>query len=1112
VTPEASFCPYVGLKPYTPEESAYFFGREREQAIVSSNLLAAPITVLYGASGVGKSSLLRAGVVPGFGRMNRTAVVYFNRWKETSFGDKFKAELIAALGRSSSEPIDLAPELTLPALLDQAAGRFGLTVVALFDQFEEYLLYVSQSDAGKAFDADLARAVNQRGIDAGFLIAIREDWLSKLQDHYKSRMPILRNTLELRHMDAAAAERAIRGPLQVFNERFGSTEAPLTIEDELVAQILEATETGRLLVSDSTGAGLPLVNAGRPIETSFLQLVLAKLWDVETAAGSHVLRLATLEHLGGAQTIVRDHVGAEMRRLSDDERGLCARMFRFLVMPMGGKIAQRTEDLAALSERSPQAIAPVLEKLAAARILSRSYPPERYEIFHDVLGPAVLEWRARYQEALDLAAAERRTQIEARNARRFRLLAIALAFMLVLVVGAGIAAYERAKESRSRELAAGALSQLSVDPERAVLLAMYGLREKVTLEAEDALHQAVMASRVRRMFRTGDCALLQMASTADGSRIAAACADGVVRVWDQAGRSVLKASGHSGEVRAVVFSSDGKRFASAGADGTARIWDASSGALLSTIAVSRGAINAIALNGDGNRVAVGCADATASLWNTQSGRKLRDFNGHKEQITGIAMDADDARLVTASLDGSVRLWDAEQGAEIRQLRGVNSAAWSAAFSPDGNSVAAAVEDRTIGLWDVGTGALLKVLNGHANFPVSVTFSPDGLRLASAGWDETARIWDVRTGNQLMALAGHTAVVRSVAFGPDGRTVLTGSADGSVRTWDTGPAAERFAIDVSPSPIHSVAYSPNGERLATAGGDGVVRVWDAGSGIQQAILSGHDAEVEQAVFNRAGDRLASAASDFTAAIWSVPGNQRLLTLRDKSKWVRSVAFSPDGALLLTGNYDQHARLWDAVRGDMLADVVAHNDRIQMVAFSPDGRSFATGSSDGTAKIWDTRTRSMSSALRHGGAVRALAFHPDGRTLATAGDGRRVLIWDLASGRQLLEFSDHPSDVSAVAFDTKGERIASAGVDGAIKLWKPTSGEQLLTLAGHGGAITGLSFSPDDRFLAVSGEDGAVRIYITGVHDLKALARARVTRPLTNEECRRYLHASQCPPSP
>jgi WD40 repeat protein len=1111
VTPQASFCPYVGLKPYTPEESAYFFGRERDQAIVSSNLLAAPITVLYGASGVGKSSLLRAGVVPGFGRMNRTAVVYFNRWKETSFGDKFKAELIAALRRSSGEPVDLAPELTLPALLDQAAGRFGLTVVALFDQFEEYLLYVSQSDAGKAFDADLARAVNQRGIDAGFLIAIREDWLSKLQDHYKSRMPILRNTLELRHMDATAAERAIRGPLQVFNERFGAPEAPVTIEDGLVAQILEATETGRLLVSDSTGAGLPLVNAGRPIETSFLQLVLAKLWDVETAAGSHVLRLATLEHLGGAQTIVRDHVGAEMRRLSDDERNLCARMFRFLVMPMGGKIAQRTEDLAALSERSPQAIAQVLEKLAAARILSRSYPPERYEIFHDVLGPAVLEWRARYQEALDLAAAERRAQIEAKNARRFRLLAVALAFMLVLAVGAGIAAYERAKESRSRELAAGALSQLSVDPERAVLLAMCALREKVTLEAEDALHQAVMASRVRRMFRT-DCALLQMASTADGSRIAAACADGVVRVWDQAGQSVFRASGHSGEVHAVAFSSDGKRLASAGADGTARIWDASSGALLSTIAVSRGAINAIVLNGDGNRVAVGCADATASLWNTQSGRKLRDFNGHKEQITGIAMDADDARLVTASLDGSVRLWDAEQGAEIRQLRGGKAAVWSAAFSPDGNSVAAAIEDRTIGLWDAGTGALLKVFNGHANFPVSVAFSPDGLRLASAGWDDTARVWDVRTGNQLIALAGHTGVVRSVAFGADDRTVLTGSADGSVRSWDTGPGAERFAIDASPYPIHSVAYSPNGEGLATAGGDSVVRVWDAGSGMQRAILSGHDGEVEQAIFNRAGDRLASAASDFTAAIWSVPGGRRILTLRHESKWVRSVAFSRDGALLLTGNYDGHARLWDALRGDMLADVAAHNDRIQMVAFSPDDRSFATGSSDGTAKIWDARTRSMSRALRHGGAVRALAFHPNGRTLATAGDGRRVLIWDTASGRQLLELSDHPSDVSAVAFDTKGERVASAAADGTIKLWNATSGEQLLTLADPGGAITGVSFSPDDRFLAVSGEDGAVRVYITGVHDLETLARSRVTRPLTNEECRRYLHASQCPPSP
>src|SRR5260370_26380795 len=319
--------------------------------------------------------------------------------------------------------------------------------------------------------------------------------------------------MRLRHLDAADAERAIRGPLQLFNER--SAAAPVTIEDQLVERVLEDTRTGRVRISEIAGAGVPLVDAGHHVEASFLQLVLNKLWDAEMQAGSRVLRLATLQRLGGAEKIVQDHVAAEMHRLSDDERNLSANMFRFLVMPAGGKIAQLTDDLAAVADRPREEVVPVLEKLASVRILSRSYPPERYEIFHDVLAPAVLDWRAKHQKAQERAAAELRAEIEARNARRFRSLAIALAVMFVLAVAAGIAAHERAMESRARELAATALSQLSTDPERGLILAMYGLRGKHTREAEDALHRTGLASRGRRTGPTGDRVMLQMAVRAD---------------------------------------------------------------------------------------------------------------------------------------------------------------------------------------------------------------------------------------------------------------------------------------------------------------------------------------------------------------------------------------------------------------------------------------------------------------------------------------------------------------------------------------------------------------------------------------------------------------------
>ena len=181
-------------------------------------------------------------------------------------------------------------------------------------------------------------------------------------------------------------------------------------------------------------------------------LSFTKLWDAEMQTGSRVLQLATLQRLGGSEKIVQDHVAAEMRRISDHERNLSANIFRFLVMPAGGR--DRATHRRSGRGRGPasEEVVPLLEKLASVRILSRSYPPERYEIFHDVLAPAVLDWRAKHQKAQERAAAELRAEIEARSARRFRSLAIALAVMFVLAVAAGIVAHERAMESRSREL------------------------------------------------------------------------------------------------------------------------------------------------------------------------------------------------------------------------------------------------------------------------------------------------------------------------------------------------------------------------------------------------------------------------------------------------------------------------------------------------------------------------------------------------------------------------------------------------------------------------------------------------------------------------------------
>jgi len=413
-------CPYKGLEPYTEEDRAYFFGRERDQEIIASNLYAVRLTVLYGPSGVGKSSVLRAGVAPQLEETPRTAVVYSRDWQDPDPLPKLKEKVLSSLRQKSNKDPSLDPALPFDDFLLGCRQVLRGPVLFVFDQFEEYFLYHSPSQEAARFDTEFARAVNRSEVDANFLLSMREEGISKL-DRFRGRIPnLLSNLLPLEHLDRDAATRAIRNPLDEFNSRLAADQEPVKIEDELVHELITQVRTGKVVLEQ--GRGQAGVRDGEQnyarIEAPFLQMVLTRLWDEEMAAGSHTLKMGTFERLGGAESIVRTHLDKVMEALSEPERSVSSRVFRFLVTPDGAKIALNIPVLAGWAEVPPADVAPVLEKLSGSeiRILRPVEPPAerpwelRYEVYHDVLAKAVLDWRARFVQAQELADAERRAQ------------------------------------------------------------------------------------------------------------------------------------------------------------------------------------------------------------------------------------------------------------------------------------------------------------------------------------------------------------------------------------------------------------------------------------------------------------------------------------------------------------------------------------------------------------------------------------------------------------------------------------------------------------------------------------------------------------------------------
>lgn len=421
-----SGAPYKGLVPYGEEDAGVFFGRDAERSIIVANLRSSRFTLLYGPSGVGKSSVVSAGAAHYLRQRAKQnlqkrgtpefAVVVFKEWRDNPVAGlltRVRETVESLLDKKFNDGADFTSK-NMDEQLKTWAERAGGDLLIILDQFEDYFLYHPGEDGPGTFAVEFPQVVTDRAARVNFLASIREDAVAKL-DKFEGRIPTLfDNYIRIDHLDRAAAQDAIVKPIEQFNKTVADPNLRMQIEPALVEAVLDQVKTGRVSMTE-TGAGRlesPDARASATedaarIETPFLQLVMTRLWDEEVRAGSHVLRLETLNKLGGAERIVRTHLDKAMNALPAGERDAAARVFHYLVTPSGTKIAHTARDLSEYVGIPEKKLIGVLEKLSGTgiRILRPVAPPPdqvdappRYEIFHDVLAPSMLDWRRRYMQ------------------------------------------------------------------------------------------------------------------------------------------------------------------------------------------------------------------------------------------------------------------------------------------------------------------------------------------------------------------------------------------------------------------------------------------------------------------------------------------------------------------------------------------------------------------------------------------------------------------------------------------------------------------------------------------------------------------------------------------
>jgi WD40 repeat protein len=947
--------PYKGLNAFDDSDldALFFFGRERESEVVVANLIASRLTVLYGPSGVGKSSLLRAAVVRTLRELPEAPlVVVFSRWG----GDPAAALTRATGGEPGEAPVE--------ALRRAQADR---DLYLVLDQVEEYFLYHAD-DRGPGSFAEALPAVLAAPLRVNVLVSLREDSLAKL-DRFTGRiLGLFANTLRLDRLDRDAARAAIVRPVERFAELTGSA---ASVEPALVERVLDEVASGRI---DSGLGGSGAVAGGDAevrIEAPYLQLVLQRLWDEERAAGSDVLRLETLGRIGGAEHVVEEHLEGALDELVPEDKDVAARLFDHLVTPSGTKIAHEIPDLADFGGVTVEEVEPVLSALAERRIL-RSLDEGgrvRFEIFHDVLAQPVLAWRARHRAEREL---ERRLEDAHRRRRRlqrlFALALVALGLMAAVTVFAldqRAEAQEQADRATARALEASSAAVLPLEPELGLALAREAALLAPSESTEGALRTALLESRVRATIPFGEPLL---GATVSGDSVLAGTAGGSVVVKGlRDGRTSGTAETGVAAVD-VSFTPDGTALLT-GADGRVRV-------------IVTGEDAVLVPGVDGSLGAEVSGDGASALAIARDGVRLVELaSGDVRQAfphpgaTSAALSSEGRRVVTGGVRTSVRLWNVAGGAFVRRLVGEGGRTLAVAYSPRGTVVAAAGADGSARLWRVTQRRPASVLAGHRGAVTTVGFSEDGTQVVTAGSDRTVRVWRVDSGASLLdPFRGHTGTVLSAAFlGGAGSPIVTASSDGTVRLWDATVQPVLAELADLGARVDDVAAA--GDELEVVAGD-ELHILDATSGQE---LRREQAPPRTATVEGPDGSTATIRGD-TVVLRS---GERETVLRGHGDAVTSVAFSSDGTRVVTTSRDREARIWDAVTGEALRTLTGHRGTVNDAAFNPNGRWIVTGGPS-TAGVWDAETGALAFFLRgHRGPVTAAAFDATGRAVVTAG---------------------------------------------------------------------------------------------------------------------------------
>jgi WD40 repeat protein len=1054
--------PFKGLEAFQQTDAHIFFGREdltrKLQEHLSDDMesKSARFLAVVGASGSGKSSLVRAGLIPSL------------RAGKLPNSDKFPIAIVTP-GASPIESLTarLMPLLPSSATMDEVYDLLNRNpqslnllvekildntqdathMVLVVDQFEEVFTRAGEAERERFIKLLHTAATSQDGRMLT-IITMRADFFGNLSKYPQlAEMFEQENMVIATEMTAANLRRSIAGPAEAVG---------LIYDPGLIDRILED-------VLQQPGS-LPL-----------LQYALKELY---LNREGRRLTIKAYEEIGGVQRALAQHAEDIYDSLNPVQQDIMRRvLLRLVEVSDTGEATRRRVARTELTFRgiSDDAVQEVIDLLTAADsrllITSREIPKVEQseeeqptiwlEVSHEALFrqwerfkswvaadaeelrytsellKASRDWeranrdpaylltgnrltraegfleiadlnalqrafiqastvQKQQRESMEYHRQERELELQRRNAQRLRAFVIALAIFSIAVLGLlGLVGFSLGEAQRQRDEAERQSGQA-----RSLALAANALRVSRDNEGDLSLRLALTANEVVDPPIEAQRALAELAYL-PGTR--------------------FLFMGHTAAVTSLTVSRDGTLALSGSDDHSLILWDLNTRTMIRQMGVP---------------VVVTTSATSSSLTNAEGDGII----GHTNRITSSAISPDGTHGLSAGADNQLIYWDLTTGAEIWR-KDLNSPIRSIAFNPNGQSVAVGNTQGNISIIDVTNvnAPTLAAFRGGQGAVLSLAYSVDATKILSGTLGGGLSLWDVASGTRL-EFVGHSQSVNSVALSPNGQYALSGSNDNTIILWNVNDGSQISTfIDSDDQQINSVTFNADSTRILSADKLGRIIVWDIAQEAPVHYLYVHS-EAATVVAYTHDDIAVSASADDTLRLLDTEGDEVIIQNNINGSEVLSVAVSPDGTTILSGGDDTFVTLSDQQTGVVIRAFTGHTDTVNAVTFSPDGARAASASSDS-----------------------------------------HVIIWDVASGSALLDFTQHQDEVTSVAFSPNGQLIASGDVTGALLLWDANTGQLIHTLSspdseiGHTDTVTSVAFSPDNTLLLSVDGEGAIILW-------------------------------------